>query len=84
MVLTDNHSPGWQAHVNGRSTEILRANYTFRAVPVEQGENEVVFEYRPRSFIIGATISVLTFVILLALVFVRFVFLKSRVRKAAS
>ncbi len=84
LVLTDNYDPGWQARVNGRTTEILRANYTFRAVPVEQGESEVVFEYKPRSFTIGAAISVLTFVILVALVFVRFVFLKSRVQKAVS
>jgi hypothetical protein len=66
LVLTDNCYPGWQARVNGRTAEILRANYTFRAVAVDAGESEVVFEYKPRSFIIGATISLVTVVILVA------------------
>ena len=67
LVLTDNYFPGWQARVNGRTARILRANYTFRAVQLDAGESEVVFEYKPASFRVGATISVATLLVLVAL-----------------
>jgi hypothetical protein len=45
LVLSDNYYPAWRASVDGQPVEILRANYTFRAVPVPAGEHEVRFEY---------------------------------------
>jgi hypothetical protein len=46
LVVSENYYPAWQATVDGAATEILRANYTFRALPVPAGEHEVRFEYR--------------------------------------
>ena len=46
LVVSDNYYPAWQATVDGAVTEILRANYTFRALPVPAGRHEVRFEYR--------------------------------------
>lgn len=66
LFLSDNYYPGWQAFVNGKPTEILRANYTFRAVIIPAGEYQVVFKYIPFSFYFGATLS---FVALLGLFF---------------
>lgn len=53
LFLSDNYYPGWIAKVDGEETEILRANFTFRAVKVSQGEHIVNFEYQPKSFKIG-------------------------------
>jgi len=54
LVLADTFYPGWQAFVDGQAVEILRANYAFRAVVIEEGEHEVRFVYRrPRSFTVG-------------------------------
>ena len=57
LVLADNFYHGWQATVNGEPVEILRTNHTFRGVPVNAGENEVVFEYRNRDLTLGAGIT---------------------------
>lgn len=55
LVLTDQHYPGWTAEVNGKpAPDLLRADYLFRAVPLEAGESEVVFRFKPQSFRTGA------------------------------
>ncbi len=53
LVLSDLHYPGWTAQVDGRPTEVLRANYLMRAVHIPAGEHEVEFIYRPLSFTAG-------------------------------
>jgi hypothetical protein len=57
LVLTDAFYPGWRAVAGGREVPVHRANYLFRAVAVAPGTSEVVFEYRPGSFRLGALIS---------------------------
>lgn len=58
LYVADNYYPGWKATVDGNETEILRANYTFRAVPLTPGEHVVRMEYDPWSFKAGLGISV--------------------------
>jgi hypothetical protein len=50
LFLSDNYYPGWRALVDGKETEILRANYTFRSVVVPKGEHQIVFSYEPKTF----------------------------------
>jgi hypothetical protein len=60
LVLTDNYYPGWKASVNGKPTEILRADYTFRAVPIPKGKSDIKIYYSPESFRWGAILSLLS------------------------
>lgn len=57
FVLSDNYYPGWKAYVDGKETEIFRANYSFRAVKVPEGEHKIDFVYKPKSFAIGSLAS---------------------------
>jgi hypothetical protein len=57
LVLTDLYDPAWQGRVDGRAAPLLRANGAFRAVAVPAGRHEVRFDYRPRSFPVGASVS---------------------------
>ena len=57
LVLTEQSFPGWTATVDGEETEVVTANAIFRAVPLEAGEHEVVFRYRPTSAFVGAAVS---------------------------
>jgi hypothetical protein len=60
LILSDTYYPGWRAHVDGEEKEILRANYAFRAVPLESGQHTVLFKYDPLSFKMGLAISLAT------------------------
>jgi len=43
LFLSDNFYPGWEARVNGKTSKIYRADYTFRAVSIPKGKSEVEF-----------------------------------------
>ena len=64
LVLNDVDYPGWHALVNGKPVAIATANYLFRGVFVPAGHALVEFEYVPRSFRIGAAISVVSLLVL--------------------
>lgn len=70
LFLSDNYFPGWKVNVDGKSERIYRANYSFRAVPVEKGSHEMVFWYYPDSFDLGLKISLITLVGLLLATFI--------------
>jgi hypothetical protein len=60
LVVLDSWDAGWKATVAGRSVDVRRADYGFRAVPVPAGTSSVTFSYRPRPVIVGAAVSSLT------------------------
>lgn len=72
LFISDNYFPGWNATVDGKEVQILRADYTFRAVPVSKGHHTVKMSYSPKSFWIGLWISVVSFcVVVCVLIIVR-------------
>jgi hypothetical protein len=68
LVLLDTYYPGWKATVDGHAAEIHPANSAFRAVELPAGAKTVDFTYRPGSVIIGAIVSVLAWLAILALI----------------
>jgi uncharacterized membrane protein YfhO len=59
LVLSDTYYPGWKAFVDGKETKIYRADYTFRAIPLNAGAHRVEFVYDPISFKLGTLFSFL-------------------------
>jgi hypothetical protein len=66
LVVADTWYPGWQATVDGVPTEVLRANYAFRAVWLEAGKHEVEMVYRPTLVRIGGAVSLTALTLLVA------------------
>jgi hypothetical protein len=53
LVLSDLYYPGWKALVDGENEKVYKADYAFRAVPVEKGSHFVELVYDPWSFKLG-------------------------------
>lgn len=72
LYLSDNFYPGWKAKVDGNEVKVLRANYTFRAVPVFQGDHTVTFYFESFWQRLGTFVSIFGLVTLCVLNLVRF------------
>ena len=66
LFMSEAYYPGWQAYVDGQQSEVLRANYIFRAIPVGPGSHRVEVVCEPSCFKVGLMISLLTVLSLLA------------------
>ncbi len=62
FVLTDSFYPGWKAKIDGQETEIVVANYAFRAIAIPAGKHLIEFSFKPISFYLGALITLLTLI----------------------
>jgi hypothetical protein len=68
VVLSDQFYPGWQLTVSTadqppRETPILRTNRVLRGAWLPPGRHRLVYEYRPTSVLLGATLSALGLVL---------------------
>jgi hypothetical protein len=59
LVVTDAYYPGWDATLDGRKVEIERADLTVRAIRVPEGRHHLEMVYRPGSFRLGLSLTVL-------------------------
>ena len=59
LVVSDNYYPNWRACVDGEETELVRANYVWKAVYVPGGDHTVTLRYHSRAVNVSRTISLL-------------------------
>jgi uncharacterized membrane protein YfhO len=64
LFLSDSFYPGWEAYVDGKITELYRADFTFRAIYLPKGVHDVKFIYNPLSFRLGIIFAVLGLLLL--------------------
>ncbi|MBI2420758.1 MAG: YfhO family protein [Candidatus Levybacteria bacterium] len=70
LFLADSYYNGWKATIDGKNASVLRADYAFRAIPVNAGMHTVRFYYDPWSFKSGVYLSVLGLMGLLFIVWI--------------
>ncbi|WP_425392304.1 YfhO family protein [Ekhidna sp.] len=58
---------GWEATIDGKSVEILRANYVLRALEIPSGNHEIVFEFKPKTYFLGNTIVLISSLLVILL-----------------
>jgi len=68
LVVLDSWDPGWSASVNGRSADIVRADFNFRAVRVPAGTSTVHMSYRPPGLVPGMAVSAAAVLLIVAFV----------------
>ena len=69
MFTTIPYENGWKAYVDGKQKEIIPAQNTFIAVPVDAGEHTVKLIYHVPGLRLGIVLSVLTLLCLIAAVY---------------
>ena len=67
VVVSQIFYPGWYVSVDGVRTSLLQPNYTLIGAAVPAGAHEVRFEFRPLSVRIGATVSLMSVLVLLGI-----------------
>ena len=65
---------GWQVYIDGEKVDHIRVNYALRALRVPAGDHEITFEFRPKSYYMGETISLIGSIIMI-LAFFGFLYL---------
>jgi hypothetical protein len=68
VVLTDTDYPGWRATVDGVTAPVIRVDTMFRGVAISAGTHVVRFEFVPWSVHLGAAVSAVALVLIVAAV----------------
>lgn len=77
ILYTDNYSKGWRAYEIDnpkQKYEIICGDYLYKALSVDKGYHKIRIEYKPKSFIVGVWISVISwflFVLTIVVIFKR-------------
>ncbi len=70
---------GWEATIDGKPAEIMRANYVLRALKIPAGQHTIEFHFRPHSYALGAKLAVSGNIALFALIAIAgFFFMKGK------
>ena len=62
LFLSDLFFPDWEAANHGNPVPIVQANYAFRAILLDAGSHSIEFNFRPKSFVLGAGITAITLI----------------------
>lgn len=73
LVLSDTYYPGWKVYVDGKREKLYKADLTFRAAHIGEGAHEVRFIFDPFTFKLGAVVSLVTIIIMAAIVMRRYI-----------
>jgi hypothetical protein len=67
VILADVYYPGWELTIDGEPAPIYRVNRSMRGAAVPTGSHRLVYSYAPRSFRIGAILSIVGLGVLVAI-----------------
>jgi len=57
LVVSELYYPGWQAYLDGRKVDTVKADLMLRGVMLAGGQHEIEFRYEPKTVLNGAIIS---------------------------
>lgn len=66
FYLSEQWNPGWSAKLDGKPVPIERWNGAFQSIPIQAGEHQVDFEFRDSGLRIGAAVSLVSLLGLIA------------------
>ncbi|MCL6543604.1 MAG: YfhO family protein [Bryobacteraceae bacterium] len=63
LVSSEAHYPGWRAYVDGTPAPLYYTNAAFRGLSLPAGRHVVRMEFRPRTLLMGAALSLAAWII---------------------
>jgi len=66
---------GWVAYIDGKETDYFRANYILRAMVIPEGQHIIEFKFKPKSYQLGGTISLISSILVALLIIAGIIFL---------
>jgi len=79
LVVSEVYYPGWKAFIDGKETEIYRADYNLRGICLPEGEHIIDMRFEPESYGRGRMITLGTLIVCIAGIVVS----KVRARRAS-
>ena len=70
LVLSEIWYPDWHPYIDGKLVELLKANYSFRAVVVPEGTHSVEMRYESSKFVNGFWMSITAIIVSIAGLFI--------------
>ena len=67
LILADSFENGWKVYENGNESKLFRVDSALQGIQVKNGKNTYTFKYEPRSFKVGAVVSLFSLGLLLVL-----------------
>ncbi|MDQ2995620.1 MAG: YfhO family protein, partial [Chloroflexota bacterium] len=68
LIVSETNAPGWQVYVDNAPAQLLTVDVFLQGVYLPEGTHTITLVYLPTSFVLGATISITTLAILIAIV----------------
>ena len=69
LILSEIYYPeGWQAYLDGKPVEHVRANYVLRAMPVPAGKHTIEFKFEPKSYELGNSGSLISSILMVLII----------------
>ena len=69
LVLSEAYHPDWKVTLNGNQWKLFQTNYLMRSVFLPKGKHTLRFVFQPIFFYIGSIVTILSFLVFLALIF---------------
>jgi hypothetical protein len=67
LVVSQTFYPGWIAMIDGKESSVFPADMALTGISLPAGTHEVLLKFRPRSFQLGAVLSIMSLICVLAL-----------------
>jgi len=81
LVFSDTYYPGWRAYIDGNETKIYRANGITKGILISEGVHEVEFQFFPSNFWLYFSISAVSIILIIAILFILYFYRKRKAKK---
>ncbi len=73
LLLNDTYAEGWSVFLDGKPVRLMRGNFAFRAVEIQEGRHQVRFHFVGKGFYTGAAITIISLLMFFILIWLKII-----------